>query len=374
MAEQETTAQETTDDNTVKVSFKSMKANQEEEVYKVELSKPPNNEAEEVEAPEEGPDANDAGPDQTQEEVQPEEEVQPTDGDVKVEEPEVEEPVAEETETPTLPDNIQKLVDFMNETGGDINDYVRLNRDVASLDGADLMDEYYKATKPHLSSEERSFLLETTFGFDEEIDDAKDIKRKKIALKEEQAKARQYLENQKTKYYDEIKATDNLTAEQKKAVDFFNRYNKETEQQKKLSEATVKAFQQRTEKVFGDGFEGFEYQIGDNKFRYNVKNAQEVKATQSDLNNFVNKFVGEDNTIQDAAGYHKGLFTAMNADAIAQHFYEQGKADAIKDQVAKDKNVNTSSRQTHGETEVGGIKYKVLGDSARDFKIKRRKR
>jgi len=217
-------------------------------------------------------------------------------------------------------------------------------------------------------------LLEETFGYDADLDDEKEIKRKKIALKEEQAKARQYLENQKAKYYDEIKATDNLTAEQKKAVDFFNRYNKETEQQKQLSEATLKAFQQRTEKVFGEGFEGFEYKIGDNTFRYNVKNAQEVKATQSDLNNFVNKFVGEDNTIQDAAGYHKGLFTAMNADAIAQHFYEQGKADAIKDQVAKDKNVNTEARQTHGETEVGGIRYKVLGDSARDFKIRKRKR
>ena len=373
MAEQETTAQETTDDNTVKVSFQSMKE-KPEEVYKVDFSKPPTNEAEETEVQEEGPDANDAGSDQTKEEVQPQEEAQPGDGDVKKEEPKVEEPVAQETVAPTLPDNIQKLVDFINETGGDINDYVRLNRDVNNLDGADLMDEYYKATKPHLSSEERAFLLEETFGYDADLDDEKEIKRKKIALKEEQAKARQYLENQKAKYYDEIKATDNLTAEQKKAVDFFNRYNKETEQQKQLSEATLKAFQQRTEKVFGEGFEGFEYKIGDNTFRYNVKNAQEVKATQSDLNNFVNKFVGEDNTIQDAAGYHKGLFTAMNADAIAQHFYEQGKADAIKDQVAKDKNVNTEARQTHGETEVGGIRYKVLGDSARDFKIRKRKR
>jgi len=372
MAEQETTAQETTDKNVTKVDFSKMKANSKEpKVHKVDLSKPPTSEAEEPEAPKEEATADVVGSDQAQEEVQPKDEVQ--EESVKVEEPKTEEPVAREVEVPALPDNVQKLVDFINETGGDINDYVRLNQDISKLDNADLMDEYYKATKPHLSNEERSFLLEETFGFDEEIDDAKEIKRKKIALKEEQAKAREYLESRKTKYYDEIKATDNLTAEQKKAVDFFNRYNKETEQQKELSEATTKAFRQRTEKVFGEGFEGFEYKIGDNTFRYDVKNAQEVKATQSDLNNFVNKFVGEDNTIQDAAGYHKGLFTAMNADAIAQHFYEQGKADAIKDQVAKDKNVNVDARQTHGETEVGGVKYKVLGNSARDFKIKRKR-
>ena len=67
----------------------------------------------------------------------------------------------------------------------------------------------------------------------------------------------------------------------------------------------------------------------------------------------------------------------MNADTIAKHFYEQGKADAIKDTIAKDKNIDTSPRQTHGETEVGGVKFKVLGDSAstmknRSFKINKK--
>jgi hypothetical protein len=159
-----------------------------------------------------------------------------------------------------------------------------------------------------------------------------------------------------------------LTQEQQKAIDFFNRYNKESEEQKKISEASKASFQKKTSNVFNNKFKGFEYNVGDKKYRFNVKDAGKVKETQSDINNFVNKFVGEDKTtISDAAGYHKSLFTAMNADAIANHFYEQGKADAIKDQVAKDKNINLNPRQTHGETNVGGVKYRVLGSSADDF-------
>jgi hypothetical protein len=263
----------------------------------------------------------------------------------------------------------------MEDTGGDLEDYVRLNTDVSKLDTSDVLDEYYKQTKSHLSVDERSFLLEEKFGFDEEIDDPKEIKRKKIQLKEEAAQAREYLEKQKDKYYEDIKAGSKLTTEQQKAIDFFDRYNKDSETQKQATESTTKEFLQKTDAVFNSEFKGFDFNVGDKKFRYNVKNIDEVKTTQSDLNNFINKFVGEDNKIQDAKGYHKSLFTAMNADALAQHFYEQGKADAIKDAVAKGKNINTEARKTHGETQVGGVKYKVLGDSSDDFKFKvKRKR
>ena len=354
----------------------------EPEVYKVDLDNPVTNETEETTADPTGVVGSDENPEpaQEQEAVQSQGEVQEAETPVleeltedKVEEVEeqVVEAVAEAKATgEPLPDGIQKLVDFMSETGGDLNDYVRLNTDVSKLDPTDALDEYYKQTKPHLSVEERSFLLEETFGFDEELDDTKDIRKKKIALKEEVAKAKQHLEGQKEKYYNEIKAGSNLTTEQQKAVDFFNRYNKDSEAQQKATEVTTKAFQQRTDAVFNEEFKGFDFNVGDKKFRYNVKNTNEVKDTQSDLNNFVNKFIGKDNTIKDANGYHKSLFAAMNADALAQHFYEQGKADAVKDTVAKGKNVNTDARQTHGETSVGGVKYKVLGDSSKDFKFK----
>tara|TARA_Y100000593_G_scaffold19688_1_gene39508 strand:- start:867 stop:2072 length:1206 start_codon:yes stop_codon:yes gene_type:complete len=281
---------------------------------------------------------------------------------------------AEETGKP-LPENIQKLVDFMDETGGDINDYVKLNRDIKEMDDSDVLDEYYKSTKSHLNPEERSFLLEDTFGIDETVDDEKTIRKKKIALKEQVAEAKAYLDGQKSKYYEDIKAGSKLTEEQQKAIDFFNRYKKESEEQKKISEATKKTFLKKTDNVFNNEFKGFEYNVGDKKYRFNVKDADKVKTTQSDINNFVNKFTNEKNdTLEDAKGYHKSLFTAMNADAIAKHFYEQGKADAIKGQIAKDKNINLDPRQTHGETNVGGVKYKVLGNNAKDFKFKIKKR
>ena len=289
---------------------------------------------------------------------------------------EIEEAVIEaKTTGKPLPEKLEKLMRFMEETGGDLNDYVNLNRDISSLDNSEVLDEYYKNTKPHLSAEERNFILEEQFSYDEDVDEPRDIKRKKIALKEQVAEARAYLDGQKSKYYEEIKAGSKLTEEQQKAIEFFNRYNKENEKQQKLNKATKSAFQQKTNKVFNDNFKGFDYQIGDKKFRFNVKDVNKVKETQSDINNFVNKFVGEDKTtIEDAAGYHKSLFTAMNADAIAKHFYEQGKADAIKGQVAKDKNINLEPRQTHGEVNVDGIKVRVLGESANDFKFKIKKK
>jgi hypothetical protein len=262
----------------------------------------------------------------------------------------------------------------MEETGGDLNDYVSLNRDVEKMDDSDVLDEYYKTTKSHLSSEERGFLLEDTFGIDEEVDDEKTIRKKKIALKEQVAEARAHLDRQKSKYYEEIKAGSKLTEEQQKAIDFFNR----SEEQKEIVEKSKRTFLNRTDSFFGQDFKGFEYNVGDKRYRFNIKDVDKVKTTQSDINNFVSKFTDKDNTtIEDAAGYHKSLFTAMNADAIAKHFYEQGKADAIKNTVARGKNINLEPRKTHGEVNVGGIKVKALGESSaqiknRSFKIRKK--
>jgi len=268
-----------------------------------------------------------------------------------------------------LPENIQKLVDFMDETGGDLEDYVNLNRDVTKMDDSDVLDEYYRSTKPHLTAEERNFLMEDTFSYDDELDDDRTKRKKKIALKEQVAEARAHLDRQKSKYYDEIKAGSKLTKEQQEAIDFYHKYNEDQKGQKKLSQKSKRTFLNKTDSFFGQNFKGFEYNVGDKKYRFNVKDVDKVKTTQSDINNFLDKFVGEDkSTIEDAAGYHKSLYTAMNADAIAKHFYEQGKADAIKGQVARDKNINLEPRKTHGETNVGGVKYKVLGKSSSDIK------
>ena len=269
-----------------------------------------------------------------------------------------------------LPEGVQKLVDFMEETGGDLNDYVKLNQDYSELDNQDLLHEYYKQTKPHLNNEEINFLMEDQFSYDEETDEERDIKRKKLALKEQVASAKSHLDGLKSKYYEDIKAGSKLTKEQQEAINFFDRYNKETEESKKVMEKQVNTFNNETNKVFNDNFKGFEYNVGDKRFRFNVKDPSSVKETQADINNFIKKFLNKENLIEDARGYHKALYTAMNSDAIANHFYEQGKADAIKESIAKSKNISMEPRKTHIENmDMGGIKVRALEDDTSDFKF-----
>jgi hypothetical protein len=289
---------------------------------------------------------------------------------------EVKEAVEEQKENGVdLPENIQKVVDFMSETGGTLEEYVRLNQDYSSLDEKQLLKEFYRSTKPHLTSDEVDFLMEDSFSYEEDIDDERDIKRKKLALKEQVASAKSHLDGLKSKYYEEIKAGSKLTSEQQKAVDFFNRYNKESDETSKVVEKQKLTFNKKTNEVFSNEFKGFEYKVGDKRYRFNVKEAGKVKETQSDINNFVRKFLNENNEMVDAKGYHKSLFTAMNSDAIANHFYEQGKADAIKESVARAKNIDMNPRQGHeGFVDAGGIKVRALtGDNSSDFKFKIKK-
>jgi len=301
-------------------------------------------------------------------------EVEAVEEQVQQVEEQVAEAIVEAVETgKPLPENIQKLVDFMDDTGGDINDYVTLNRDLEKLDDSEVLDEYYRSTKSHLSASERNFLLEDRFGFDEDVDDERTIRSKKIALKEQVAEAKAHLDRQKSKYYQDIKAGSKLTGEQQEAIEFYNKYSTESEETQRLTQVNKDVFLNKTDNLFNDKFKGFDYSVGDKTYRYNVKNVGDVKNTQSDLNNFIQKFLDDNNQMSDAAGYHKSLFTAMNADAIAQHFYEQGKADAVKTSVAKDKNINVNPRSTHSGTTIGGTTVKVLGNDSSDFKFKIKK-
>jgi len=279
--------------------------------------------------------------------------------------------VAEQTGQ-ALPENIQKLVDFVNDTGGSVEDYVKLNRDYNEMDNQTALDEYYKITKPHLDDEERNFLMEDNFSFDEEIDEEREVRKKKIALKEQVAEAKAYLDGQKSKYYDEIKAGSNLTAEQQEAIQFFNQYNEDTVESERLARERSEQFTTRTNKVFNNEFKGFEYNVDGKKLNLKVPNASEVARNQSDINNFIGRFLNEDNSINDVEGYHKALYAAMNPDVIAKHFYEQGKADAIQDTVAKAKNINMDARQSYDNNTAGGIKVKALNDNTASFKFKKR--
>jgi hypothetical protein len=275
-----------------------------------------------------------------------------------------------------LPENIQKVVEFMNETGGSLEDYVKLNTDYASLNEDQLLREYYETKYKAYDREDIDFLLSDKFSYDEDIDDEREVRLKKLERKQALSEAKNHLDDLKSKYYSEIKAGSKLNPEQSKAVDFFNRYTKESEEATKANERQTSRFKQESAKVFNEKFEGFDYSVGDKKYRFKVNNTGEVKETQGDINNFIKKFLNEKGEMSDAKGYHKSLFTAMNADSVAQHFYDQGKADAVKDSMARTKNVNMNPRGVHEEVTISnGWKIRAVegGNSSSSLKVKFKK-
>lgn len=270
-----------------------------------------------------------------------------------------------------LPENIEKLVAFMEETGGDINDYVRLSADYSNINNETLLKEYYKKTRPHLDNEEIEFLMEDNFEYDEELDEERDIRKKKLAFKEEVAKARVFLDGLKSKYYEEIKLRPGVTQDQQKANDFFNRYKEEQQ----MVELQHSKFKQDTKSLFSQDFKGFDFNLGEKNFRYGVANKEAVADKQSSINNLVKKFLNDKGDVIDLKGYHKAIYAAENADTIAKHFYEQGKADAIKEVVAKSNNISTEPRQTSsGEIFVNGLRVKAVnGVDTSKLRIQTRK-
>jgi hypothetical protein len=366
----------------------------EDDVVKVDLSKPPTPKEDEIK--EDNADnsgvvasAENADATQEQEEVQPEAEAQEAPVVEEITEEEATEALEEAVEKTAevvseaideqeqtgrpMPDNIQKVVDFIEETGGDLEDYVKLNQDYDKMDQDTLLKEYYKQTKPHLTEDEVAFSLEDAFSYDVDVDDEREVKKKKIALKEQVASAKSHLDGLKSKYFAEIKGGSKLTQNQQEALNFYEEYQEEEKSNQKFAEEAKSTFLNRTNKFFGDQFKGFEYKVADKKFRFNVNNGEELRDTQSDINNFIGKFLDEDSKMKDAPGYHKALFTAMNPDAVAKHFYEQGKADAIKETVATSKNINMAPRQAFGEVkDSGGFKARVLtDDTSPTFKFKK---
>ena len=316
-------------------------------------------------------ETNDEPTEKKEEVVSPIQEI--TEEDVVEEKVIKEEPVAEVKQPEVnLPENVEKLVKFMEETGGTVEDYVRLNADYSNVDSDTLLKEFYKQTKPHLDMEEINFLLEDNFSYDEDMDEERDIRKKKLAYKEEIAKAKSFLEETKSKYYDEIKLRPGVTQDQQKATDFFNRYN---EEQKTVQEQHNR-FKSSTKNFFNQEFKGFDFNIGEKRFRYGVSNTEDVANSQSDLTNLIGKFLDNKGEVKDFKGYHKAIYAAQNADTIANHFYEQGKADAVKDMMAKSKNISNQPRATSsGEVYINGMKVRAIsGVDSSKLKIRTNKK
>jgi hypothetical protein len=267
-----------------------------------------------------------------------------------------------------LPENVEKLISFMEETGGTVEDYVRLNADYSNVNSELLLKEYYKKTRPHLNEDEIDFLMDDRFAYDEDEDDEREIRKKKLAFKEEVAKAKGFLEDLKSKYYEEVKLRPSINKDQQKAMDFFNRYQQEQE----VVESQHSKFKNDTKSFFTQDFKGFDFKLGEKNFRYGVQNAESVADKQSNITNLVKKFLNDKGEVTDLKGYHKAMYAAENVDTLAHHFYEQGKADAIKEITAKSNNINTAPRQTSsGEIFVNGFKVKAInGVDSTKLKIK----
>ena len=366
---------------------------QEDGVYKVNLDKPPTNKEDAIQEQEtesvsvgdgakNSPKVDEQVREQNTEEqteekeeavielVQEEEEIsepekvieeQPA---IKATEKIIEEPKLE------LPENIEKLVKFMEETGGSVEDYVSLNRDVSTMDNTTLLREYYKKTKPHLDADDVDFLFNKNFAYDEEADEPSDVKAKQLAFKEELYNAQNYFNGAKDKYYADLKLRKqtSVAPEYAEAMEYYNNSKQQSEEYNNLQ----KEFIEKTNKVFNDNFKGFDFKVGENKYRFKVDNTEKVKQYQSDISNFINEFIGDDGAVADASGYHKALFAAKNADKIANHFYEQGRADAVKDAAKRANNINMDPRTDNStiKTDQGDKIRVVSGNSSDKLRIK----
>jgi 5-hydroxyisourate hydrolase-like protein (transthyretin family) len=268
-----------------------------------------------------------------------------------------------------LPEGVDKLIKFMEDTGGTVEDYTRLNRDIEKIDNVSLVREYYEYTKPHLNKEDVDFLMDKNFAYDAELDEASDIKAKQLAFKEELFNAKNTFNKVKEQYYNDLKLRkkDNIDPEYKEAFEY---YNKQKQQQEARTKFT-KDFNDKTNRVFSDNFKGFDFKVGENKYRFKVDNPEKTKKFQSDITNFLNQFE-VDGGAKDVDKYHKALFAAQNADKIANHFYEQGRADAIKDSARKAKNINMDPRSDASSviTKSGDTIRVVSGESSDKLRIK----
>ena len=378
------------EEGSFKIKSKKPKQLVKKDIIKVDLSKPktetdaiPVGETKKVDVGEQtgdSPKVDERVPEPSPVSEIKEEEVKPIEEVVEEEIQQIGEKIEEKVIAPTpeesrevakLPDNIEKVVDFMKETGGTLEDYVRLNADYSNVDNDTLLREYYKQAKSHLDSSEINFMIEDNFAYDEEVDEERDIRKKKLAYKEEVAKARKHLDGLKSQYYEEIKLRPGTTQDQQKAMDFFNRYNEEQSTARQQHED----FKSTTKNYFSDEFKGFDFNISEKKFRYGVKNPSEVATQQSNIANVIKKFLDKKGNINDVKGYHKAMYAAQHVDTIAQHFYEQGKSDATKNIVAKSKNISQEARtKPSGEVFLGGLKVKaVSGLDSSKLKIKTRK-
>ena len=260
-----------------------------------------------------------------------------------------------------LPEDVDAFLKYKKETGRGFDDYVNLQKDWSKVNETELLRQYYKETNAHLDDEDISYLIEDKFSYDEALDDDKDIKKKKVAMKDELYKAKGYFEALKDKYKAPLESSAaSLPEDYKKAYSFYSEYTEQSQKEAQLQEERSKVFMDKTNGLFNDEFKGFEFDLGEKKQLFAPKDVSRVKEVQSDITNFFNQHIDKDGFVKDAAAYHKAIFAASNADAMAKYFYEQGVADATADLVKDTKNISMSVRDNKTVQDVG-FKYREVG-------------
>jgi len=274
---------------------------------------------------------------------------------------------------PDLPEDVLKYFEYKKETGRGIEDFYKLQKDYSAMDDDSVLADYYSIQEEGLDAIDIMDLMDDKFGFDEEEDEPKDIKKRKLAKKRELAKARKYFSEQKDKYKIPLESSGGgLSEDQESQLNAYQKYIKESETVAEKNKKRYDYFLSRTKEVFNTDFKGFEFTVCDKKINYKPGTSEELMNKQSDVNNFVNKFVDQSGLMSDAKGYHRALSVAMNPEKFAQFFYEQGVAAAVDDVARKSKNINMDIRRSPQLSTKDSLKIRSVGDSSsgRGLKIR----
>ena len=272
-----------------------------------------------------------------------------------------------------LPEDVSAYLNFKKETGRGIEDFYKLQKDYDTMDDELLLADYYAQTEDGLDAIDIQDLIDDKFSYDEELEDERAIKKIKLAKKRELAKAKKYFNEQKGKYKVPLESSGNGLSDKDK--EDFNAYKSYLEESKTAQEENRKRydwFLKKTDEVFSNEFKGFEFSVGEKSFTYKPGDATELKNVQSDVNNFVNKFMDKNGLISDAEGYHKSLAIAMNPEKFAQFFYDQGVSNAVDNVTKKSKNIDMDIRPASQGVTKDGLKIRAVGDtsSGRGLKIR----
>jgi hypothetical protein len=284
----------------------------------------------------------------------------------------VDELFSEQEKNNPLPDEVSKYLDFKKETGRGFEDFIKANKNYDNLEDDQILKEYYSLTESDLDSEDIEYLMEDKFGYDEDVDDDRDIKKKNISKKRELAIAKKYLSKLSETYKTPLESSGgSYSEEQLKEINAYKEYVQKAQTEVESNKRKSEYFQKKTDEVFNSEFKGFEFKVGDKNVIYSSGDANEIKSKQVNVQSFINQYIGEDGLVNDAQGWHKALNAAMNPDKLAQYFYEQGKADAIGDVSKKSKNINMSLRQTPQSSPQQGFQARAVNtDSGRGLRIR----